>query len=430
MAASPLGAMRSLYCDCEIVLAPCDPGGAWASDGAPETFAETSTRILGHRAILAQAAYFAMLFARADPDRVDMGHIDGERTLRAVYVVHMPFSSDVVAFLVDRLYAIPSLTPCCDPVAGVGAALFLGMPGTCAQDIMIDALRMLAGDLSSASPSPRRCGVAHTHVPDQSPKVSRLAHFVAHMIAADIPPNVRAALAARFACLIPSASLECLNGWPSGGRHYRCQVQPPGLGTIDTTNKDEDGVRWRQLDLSTDATGMSVDRVEYDGLVFAVGLVFCSTADGTDDIGISFSCAPMAERLGLWAPGDDRPAGMIDTTPRAVRVCARLYHPLRGIFETKILSSWSSAATDVDLHRQRRRSYAAGAGDSGPPKGAILVPNGVDRTARGAGRPAERVARTATLFIEADPRDRCLWACEVDVAIQDLPLVAAGTTVP
>lgn len=413
--ASALAAMRGLYCDCEIVLAACTVAPAPTTDNVPVT-ATTPARLLGHRAVLAQAAYFAMLFARADPDRIDLGHIGGERVLRAVYVVHAPFSADVLAFLIDRLYGNRNHDPCHDPVAAVGAALFLGMPGTCAQDIMIESLRLLAGDLASTA-SPTRCDMALDPVPGGSPEQCRLAHFVAHMLATDIPTEAKAALAARFAYLLPPTSSMCISGQPDGMRHYRCRAP-----TCDpTTTTKENGFQWHLLGLSTDMTGTGVGRIEWDGLVFGIGLVFRSASDGTDDIVLSLSCAPATEQLGPWTWGDPQPAGMVDVTPRAVRVCVRLYHPMRGIVETNVLTSWSSVPTDVDLHRRRSRSYATAAGHSRPPKGAILVPNGVDRTTQGADRPAGRVARTATLFVRADPRDRCLWACEVDVALQEPP---------
>ncbi|AVK74763.1 hypothetical protein pqer_cds_341 [Pandoravirus quercus] len=421
--ASALAAMRGLYCDCEIVLAACTLAPAPTTDDVPAT-ATTPARLLGHRAVLAQAAYFAMLFARADPDRIDLGHIEGERVLRAVYVIHAPFSADVLAFLVDRLYGNHNHDPCRDPVAAVGAALFLGMPGTCAQDIMAESLRLLAGDLAPTA-SPTRCDMALDPVSTKSPTQCWLAHFVAHMLVTDIPTEAKAALAARFAYLLPSTASTCVTGQPDSMCHYRRHA--PTCDSATTTK--EDGFQWHLLGLSADMTGTGVDRVEWDGLVFGVGLVFRSAPDGTDDIVLSFSCTPATEQLGSWTWGDPQPAGMVDVIPRAVRVGVRLYHPMQGILETNTLTSWSSAPIDVNLHRCRSRSYAAATGNSRLPKGAILVPNGVDRTTRGAARPAERVARTATLFVKADPRDRCLWACEVDVALQEPP-IDPGIAVP
>lgn len=418
-------ATRGFDCDCEIVLAP-----ATTKESAPPL--SPPARLLAHRSVLAQAAYFAMLFARADPERVVLGGIEaGEGKTRAVYAIRVPFSPEIVAFLVDRLYAPHKREACCDPVGTVVAALFLGMPATCAHDIIVDTLRLLAHDRATVAavvatrPTAadlavdRSVGTLHAG----SPAHCAMTHFVAHMIAADIATETKAALAARFAYLLPSAPAVYIDGQPDGGaRYYRARA--PTTGPVAATADCADGCRWPTLCLSTDMFGGGVDRVKWDGLVFGARLVFGSACDGADDVAVALFCAPVSERLGSWTCDDAQPAGMVDAPVRAVRVSARLYHPTRGVFGTGMLTSWSSAACDVDLHRRRSQSYMAATGGRGPAKGALLVPNGVDRSTRGAAEPARRVARTATLLVGADPRDRCLWACEVDVAIVGEP--AAG----
>nr|UMO78830.1 hypothetical protein [Pandoravirus belohorizontensis] len=413
---------RGLDCDCEIVLAPTT-----TAESAP---AEAPTvRLLAHRSVLAQAAYFAMLFARADPERVDLAETErGERRTRAVYVIRAPFSLETVAFLIDRLYAPRRREACRDPVEAVVATLFFGMPADCAQDIIVDTLRLLAEDLAAAATSvvaarATSAGSAAADNPVEVPPVHlaahrAMAHFVAHMIAADIAAETKTALAARFAYLLSSAPAACINGLTDGARYYRARAPAPDATA--TTVHGAYGCRWTTLCMSTDMFGAGVDHIEWDGLVFGARLVFDSTGGGgADDIAVGVFCAPASERLGPWTHGDAQPAGMVDVPARAVRISARLYHPTRGVFGTGALTSWSSAACDVGLHRSRSRSYAAAAGGESPPKGALLVPNGVDRSTRGTGEPARRVARTATLLVEADPRDRCLWACEVDVAIRE-----------
>ncbi|BCU03668.1 hypothetical protein [Pandoravirus japonicus] len=394
---------RGLDCDCEIVLAPTT-----TAESAPA--AAPMVRLLAHRSVLAQAAYFAMLFARADPERVNLGETErGERRTRAVYVIGIPFSLEIVAFLIDRLYAPHRRETCHDPVGTVVAALFFGMPAACAQDIIVDTLRLLAEDLAADKPA--------EVFPVRSAARCAMAHFVAHMIAADIAVETKTALAARFACLLPPTPAACTNGLPDGARYYQARAPTPGPAV--TTVDGADGCRWPTLCISTDMFGAGVDRVEWDGLAFGARLVFDSAGDGTDDVAVCLFCAPASEQLGTWAHGDAQPTGMVDAPARAARVSVRLYHPTRGVFGTGVLASWSSAVCDVDLRRRRSQSYAAATGGGSPPKGALLVPNGVDRSTRGTGEPARRVARTATLLVGADPRDRCLWACEVDVAVRE-----------
>ncbi|AGO82443.1 hypothetical protein pdul_cds_399 [Pandoravirus dulcis] len=417
-------ATRGFDCDCEIVLAPPTTTG----ESAPPL--SSPTRLLAHRSVLAQAPYFAMLFARADPERINLGKIEcGEHRTRAVYVIRVPFSPEIVAFLIGRLYAPHRREACRDPVETVVAALFFGMPSACAQDIIVDTLRHLAEDLATAAVA-RAATTAADSTADKPVGVSpagsaahrAMAHFVAHMIAADIATETKTALAARFAYLLPSAPVMCINGRLDAARHYRARAPTPGPDA--TTTSGADGCRWPTLCISTDMIGAGADRVEWDGLVFGARLVLGSAGDGTDDIAVALFCAPASERLGPWMHADPQPAGMVDVPVHAVRVSARLYHPTRGVFGTGVLTSWSSAVCDVDLHRRRSQSYMAATGDRGPPKGALLVPNGMERMTRGTAEPARRVARTATLLAGADPRDRCLWACEVDVAIVGEP--AAG----
>lgn len=403
--------MRGLYCDCEIVLAT-DPPSSTAAASLPQTDSLTlpsADRLLGHRTVLAQASYFAMLFARADPDRIDLGQIDGERTLRAVYVVRAPFSPGVIAFLVDRLYGVQDRGLYRDPVEAVGAALFLGMPGTCAHDLVVDTLRALSDDLAAQESSGRPDAVAAAR--------RQIVCFVAHMIDTDIPPEAKAALVARFsylAPLSPSSPSHCVDRHGIGAmRHYR----PEALTGDATLAIDDDGRRWRALRVSTDAVGAGVDRVDADGLVFRVSLVFRRASDGSDDVVLRLWCAPAAETLAVWPWGERQPDGMVEPRPRAMRARVRLYHPVRGIVDTR-LASWNSAATHAASRHRQYRSYVATAGAK-PPAGAVLVPNGLERASQGRAGPATRVARSATIVDGADPRDRSLWACEVDIDVEE-----------
>ncbi|AVK74750.1 hypothetical protein pqer_cds_328 [Pandoravirus quercus] len=392
-----LGSLRRVHCDCVIELRP--PGSA---SGA-------ITRIEAHRAVLAGMTYFAALFERADPDRVEQKDGDGKRAFRVVYVVEAPFSADSLAFLVDCLYVprrLDCIGSCADPVDVVQASLFVGMPDDHATGLIEAALAGLFSNLSTSHDNENRNAEA----------VDQLGAFVRHILGSDIDRRdkifmleralgmlsdaVRDAIAVDHADLVPSA-------------HYRPEA---AVGDLVT---DDDGHQWRTLRIAVDSFGSAdeASTIAWQGLVFGVSLRF--TNYGNDPMLMAdVSCAPEGEILGVWPWEQAVPDGTVDAEPRAVKFEVRVYHPTRGS-STEMMWAGPRGADKRTAKKQMERYTADG---RTLPKGATLAPHAFGGMAQGTQRRVDRSTQTAflTKYQYGAGTMRSLVACEVDIRVEEI----------
>nr|UMO78849.1 BTB/POZ domain motif-containing protein [Pandoravirus belohorizontensis] len=394
-----LGSLRRVHCDCVIELRP-----SGSASGA-------ITRIEAHRAVLAGTAYFAALFERADPDRVEQKDGDGKRVFRAVYAVEAPFSADSLAFLVDCLYAprrLDRIGACEDPVDVVQASLFVGMPADYATGLVEAALAGLFSDLSKSHGNGNR---------NDAEAVAQLGAFVRHILDSDIDCRDktfmleralgmlsdadRNAIAADHADLVPSA-------------HYRPEA---AVGDLVT---DDDGRRWRALRIAVDSFGGAdeASTIAWQGLVFGVRLRF-TNYDNDPMLMADVSCAPEDETLGVWPWEQAAPDGAVDAEPRAVKFEVRAYHPTRGSSTEKMWAGLHGA--DKRTAEKQKERYCTAHGRT-LPKGATLAPHAFGGMAQGTQRRADRSTQTAflTKYQYGAGTMRSLVACEVEIRVEEI----------
>lgn len=274
-----LGSLRRVHCDCVIELRP------------PDSASGTITRIEAHRAVLAGMTYFAALFERADPDRVEQKDGDGKRAFRVVYVVEAPFSADSLVFLVDCLYVprrLDCIGSCADPVDVVQASLFVGMPADHATGLVESALAGLFSDLSKSHGSGNRDAGA----------VDQLGAFVRHILGSDIDRRDKTFMLERALGMLSDADRDAIavdhaDLVPSA--HYRPEA---AVGDLVT---DDDGRQWRTLRIAVDSFGSAdeASAIAWQGLVFGVHLRF-TNYDNDPMLMADVWCAPEGEILGVW----------------------------------------------------------------------------------------------------------------------------------
>lgn len=384
-----IASLRHAHCDCAIELRHRDS----AQGGV--------TRIEAHRAVLARATYFAALFKHADPTRVERENAKGERALCAVYSIEAPFRVDSIVFLVECLYApdhADGVGDCDDPVDVVKASLFAGMPAYCTDNLVKAVLARLCAAHGEKS---RETGES-------------LCALVRHLLCSDIDRDVRIATMERTLGLLPETDRDAI-------AVDHADLLPPTYykpeAAVGDPFTDEDGRRWRTLRIAVDHSGPAdASEITWQGLVFKATLHFIDYED-PPTLSVLVSCAPEGETLGAWPYGSPVPDGTIDTEPRAVRIKARAYHPMRGsrVGEGRRLFFAGMDAQDQQAERHAARGRAL-------PKGTVLAPYAFNRLRRSAGR----VARNRQSVLLGDDYDygteamRSLVACEVEIQVEEI----------
>lgn len=384
--ATTLGSLRHVHCDCAIELQADGTGPE--SGGAP-------ARIDAHRAVLATVPYFAALFEHADPDRVEQRGADGKRVLRAVYVVGMPFLVDSIDFLVDCLYAphrFDIVGSRDDPIDIVHASIFLGMPRYCIARLMETSL---VGLLSAA---------AKGHAVDQ------LGAFVRHLLDSGADHDIKTALVGRTLGMLSEADRDAVGAdhadlMPT--TYYRPVAVVGALSDVD-----DDGRRWRTLRIAADNWNrVGASTIAWQSLVFGVTLQFTDYYDNEPLLMASVSCVPEGETLGAWSWGEDRPDGVVDVEPRAVKIRVDGYHPTRGS-TTKVTHAGLGSIYKGGPGQPDHRVALSG--------GASLAPFDFASTMHGAR--GNRSTQTAFLskYENGTAAMRSLVACEVEIHVEEI----------
>ncbi|AGO83980.1 hypothetical protein psal_cds_341 [Pandoravirus salinus] len=392
-----LSSLRRVHCDCVIELR--SPGSA----------SGTIARIEAHRAVLAGMTYFAALFERADPDRVEQHDGDGKRAFRVVYVVEAPFSADSLAFLADCLYVprrLDRIGACADPVDVVQASLFVGMPDDHATGLIEAALAGLFSDLSKSHGSGNRDAEA----------AGQLGTFVRHILDSDIDRRDKTFMLERALGMLSDADRDAIAAdhadlIPSS--HYRPEA---AVGDLVT---DDDGRHWRALRIAVDSFGSAdeASTIARQGLVFDVSLRF-TNYDNDPMLMADVSCAPEGEILGVWPWEQAAPDGAVDAEPRAAKFEIHVYHPTRGSSTEMIWAGPRSA--DKRTAKKQMERYTAGGRTL--PKGTALVPHAFGGMTQGTQRRTDRSTQTAFLTKHQYGTEtmRGLVACEVEIRVEEI----------
>lgn len=389
-------------------------------------------RIECRRDALAAAAYFGMVFARVQPTVVDRDR----RTVPA-YTITVPFDGNAVAFLLRRLHrdGRPSDGSAegdgggngnnedakCSLDQIIGASLFFGMPQQWAEDLVVDFLRTLA---ARDTPS------GHSSTQTTKDLDNGTVAFALHLLESDLAGDIKLHLYRRFAYLLQTTPAAVR------GHCYNPHV-------AHATVRGDDGVMWHAVRLAFDTLGHGVNSTSCAGIELSVSLAFENTErgpaegdncihgrrrhnDGNNDndddnrnddrdrksdagclhdVILSVHSAPVDEQLGRWTRDEPFPPGALHAMPCAMRARVRLYHPTRGIVADDVpIESWGSAPTTLPC---------TGPGGAALRRRGVPVPHGFDRARQGSPHCARRAPRTATIAMDADPRDHALWACEV-----------------
>lgn len=392
-------------------------------------------RIGCRRDALAAAAYFGMLFARAQPTVVDR-----DRRIVPTYTITVPFDGNAVAFLLHRLHRGVGSNDnnANDDGSGNGnngdakcnldqiidASLFFGMPQQWVENLVVDFLRALA-DHSTLS--------GHTSTQTTKGSGNSIDAFALYLLESDLVGDIKLHLCRRFAYLLQTTPAVVR------GHCYNPHV-------AHATARGDDGIMWHAVRLAFDTLGHGTNSASCAGIELSVSLVFESTehgpAKGADpihdrrrhngggnnnnndgdanrngdrerksdancrhDVILSIHSAPVGEQLGRWTRDEPFPPGVLYAMPCAMRARVRLYHPTRGIVVDDVpISSWCSVPTTLPQ---------TGTGGAALRRRGVPVPHGFDRACQGSPHCARRAPRTATIAVDVDSRDRALWACEV-----------------
>lgn len=394
-----LAAIRRRYCDCVLRVSAGDTMDMGASDERA-----IAHDVAAHRAVLAQATYFAGLFARAEPDSVD-NQPDGDvpPPFRLVYRVGIPFRADSVSFLVDLLYgavgADAVADACVDPADVVAAAIYLGLDRKY-------LVTVIEGSLGTLLVLPRE---------DAQDAIAQLGRFVLCLVHGGVEPDLKAALLARTFGLLSEADRLSV---PAGlvPTHY----YHPEPAVADCAHDDGRGRLWRKITLPCDGFGDGREcerEITWEGIRFGAGMVG-STYEPIDDddtyeseIEISVSAKPDGEALGRWMRSS-LPEGYVDMRPRAATVVAMVFHPTRGVtFRREWTKSINEKGNTEALNNQL---YAYESAHGRLPKHTVLVPTVPARSVPRGG--ARRVNHT----VYADGVWSTLLACTVEVQVEEL----------
>lgn len=390
--------IRHVYCDCAIRVTP--------KDGGDDT---RDYDIVGHRAVLAQAAYFDRLFTHVKAEQIiDQGDADdaAQRPSRLVYRVGIPFAADSVSFLVDVLYGAAETdnvgNVCADPVDVVMAATYLGMNQTDIVDLIDASLSTLLTALDAK----------------EDRAVEQLGAFVLHIVHSDMEPNLKTALLARTFGLLSEADRLSVPADMVPVHYYRPE---PSVAT--SARDDMRGRRWREISLPWDACHDGDDddskcgrEIVWQGIRFGVHITG-SSYDSTGDVHemeVYISARPDGEVLGGWTPYSPMPAGAIESTPRAAVVTVTAFHPTRG---TKIARGWAKPVGEEkpDAHNLGRQKANYAATGHRLDKHMALVPTVPSFFSRG-----EAHATRARHVVRVDAEWSDLLACMVQIEVQEL----------
>ncbi|AVK75899.1 hypothetical protein pneo_cds_292 [Pandoravirus neocaledonia] len=381
--------------DCEIIVVADarDDGG------------QLIDRVRCRREALAGAAYFVMLFARAQATAVKR-----ESRSMLAYKISVPFDTAVVVFLLRRLHCDERRGGPkdlrCDLAQAVGASLFFGMSPEWIECLVLDLLRTLTERDSETLPNRAQVTADRSR--------HNTASFALCLLESDLVDGLKKCLWQRFAYLLPVvATAPFLGRGPCYNAH-----------AASATVHGDDGALWHAVRLAFDALGHGTDRAVCANIELSVSLAFENASEcvGSHDnlvggavdrhnVILSVHSAPAGERPGDWPRGHPFPVGALHVTPCAMRVRVRLYHPTCGlVVDNAPINSWSSAPTAT--HRDPETA--------GLRRWGVPMPHGFDRRCRnGLGR-ARRAARTSTIATGVEPRDRALWACEVALFLRPL----------
>ncbi|WBR14441.1 hypothetical protein pkur_cds_266 [Pandoravirus kuranda] len=374
--------------DCEIIVVADarDDGG------------QLIDRVRCRRAALAGAAYFVMLFARAQATAVER-----EGRSMPAYKISVPFDTAVVVFLLRRLHCDERRGGPkdlrCDLAQAVGASLFFGMSPEWIECLVVDLLRTLTERDSETLPNHARVTADRFR--------HNTASFALCLLESDLVDDLKKCLWQRFAYLLPVvATAPFLGCGPCYNAH-----------AASATVHGDDGALWHAVRLAFDALGHGTDRAVCANIELSVSLAFEKAGEAVDsdddptskavdrhNVILRVHSAPVGEQLGGWPQGHAFPVGALQVTPCAMRAHARLYHPTCGlVVDNAPINSWSSAPTAT--HRDPETA--------GLRRWGVPVPHGFDRRCRNGLDRARRAARTSTIATGVEPRDRALWACEV-----------------
>ncbi|BCU03669.1 hypothetical protein [Pandoravirus japonicus] len=394
-----LASIRRRYCDCVLRVST---GNTTDTDVGGERAIVRD--IAAHRAVLAQATYFARLFARAEPDSAD-SQPDGDvrYPFRLVYRVGIPFRADSVSFLVDLLYGTAEsdavADACVDTADVVAAAIYLGLDRKY-------LVAIIEGSLATLLVLPRE---------GAQEAVAQLGRFVLCLVHGDVEPNLKAALLARTFGLLSEADRLSVPAGMVPTHYYR-----PEPAVADGAHDDGRGRLWRKISLPCDGSGdgRECDReITWEGIRFGASMIG-STYEPIDDddtyeseIEISVSAKPDGEALGRWAHSA-LPEGYIDTMPRAATVVATVFHPTRGVTFRR---EWTKSISEKgDTRALNNQMYAYESTRGRLPKHMALVPTVPARSVPRGG--ARRVNHT----VYADGVWSNLLACTVKVQVEEL----------
>lgn len=393
--------MRHSHCDCAIqvrfVPDSSDACGASVSPpAAPKDAkdAQIDTVVYAHRAVLAETAYFARLFAHTEPvsvqshsladdvleneNRKDVENaacVSQGRVLRAVYSIGVPFAAAGMRALVDSLYSLDGIawTPDShvDPVDLVKGALFLGLPRDDQQDLIeniVDALVQQGAPPCLLAPLGPR---ALFHPPtdhrsddnnnnkdakgnmaidddeqqgdDGDTGTRDICVFLCHMVTGTLDGETKGALFARlFGTLAPTQQARVLALSTLGDALGHRAIYRPGVMGIEAGESwtDETGRRFRVVLASFDHTHMDQNlcmTMHVGDLEIRV-IWTAGNASPTlhhDRHSITIQCAPHGEVLddptyNTDDPINSVPGGYVRTPLRMARCTLTTYHPTRG----------------------------------------------------------------------------------------------------
>ncbi|AGO84007.2 hypothetical protein psal_cds_355 [Pandoravirus salinus] len=396
--------IRSVYCDCVIQVTPHE--GDDHNGGSGDRRASYYD-IVGHRAVLAQAAYFDRLFAHAVPDQTDAQGGDDDtdgRPFRLAYRVGIPFAADSVSFLVDVLYGVAKGgdpgNACADAVDVVAAAIYLGMSRSDIVDLLDASLgtlfRALDGDTRRAA-------------------TEQLGAFVLHLVHGDLERDLKSALLARTFGLLSEADRLSVPADMVPVHYYRPQ---PSVSA--GTHTDAQGRSWRTISLPWDACRKNRperDReIVWQGIRFGAYIVGTShdSPDGRSETKVYISASPDGDTPDTWVLSGT-PDGGVEAQPRAAAATATTFHPTRGI---KVGRGWAKPSHGQGPDKQTLRRQQADYAATGHvlDEHMALVPAPLMAFSRRGELHVQRVQHS----VRVDGQWSRLLACTVEIDVQEL----------
>lgn len=397
-----LASIRTVYPDCVVELGPycAKDDDRGEKDHGTSDADVGSAVIVGHRAVLSKLPYFAALFARADPVRVDRGGLEGaQRPFRLVYRACLPFQRNSLDFLVNLLYGTAKhfgiVSKCDDPVDVIGAAIYLGFDTRDVEtlvEVLAATLLKNLGRLRSGGDND--CGGNDAY--------QQLAAFVLHMTDSGLPDTIKRTVLGRMFGFLNSADRLKIHSSLVPADYYR----PDAVG-VGAVNVDSNGIRWREITLACDQyTGGWGAEVIHQGLVFRAK-ASCGPCFEDEDVTVSISVTPEGETLGVWQRSEMAPDGAINVVPRAMTARIDAYHPIACIPACeRTLWSWSV------------RDTPASAAHLAYPKDAVFVPCGFSKTAKDGRTAARRRPFGVTIEGPFERYQRAV-ACVVHIQVKE-----------